>query len=268
MIVGNGPSAVDITNDLRDHTARLSRCIRNTSLTDKLCKIIGAALVPEITRIHVGVTPPTMVDENTDEFKLERQQELEKLVEQQVWLEFDDGHVIPAPDRIMFATGYRYTFPFLPWLYETEENKDWPPVLAKNALYCKNLYRQIYYTAAPTLLFLGLLKKVSVIPVIERQVWHIACVLSGQCGLPSQTEMEQAWEEEFALSEKNGRNVHVFGNSHEWEYMDELIDDVLQDPRYKDDPKKARPGKVPEWWKESRKNVRIERQTKLGFYSD
>ncbi|KAI8051594.1 hypothetical protein BDF22DRAFT_744601 [Syncephalis plumigaleata] len=265
MVVGNGPSAVDIANDLRSHAKRLSRCIRNTPLTDKLRKIIGVTLVPNIARIHVGVTPSTMADENTDEFKLERQQELAKPIEQQVWLEFDDGHTIPAPDRVLFATGYRYAFPFLPWLYECEANKDWPPVLAKDASYCMNLYRQIYYTAAPTLLFPGLQKKTSILVVMERQIWHLACVLSGQCGLPSQAAMEQAWEEEFALSKQNGINVNVLNNNREWEYMDELIDDVIHDPRYNDDPKKERPGKVPEWWKEGRKNLQIERQTKLGF---
>ncbi|RKP23103.1 hypothetical protein SYNPS1DRAFT_5633, partial [Syncephalis pseudoplumigaleata] len=156
MVVGNGPSAVDIARDLRGHVRRLSRSIRSTPLTDELRRIIGVPLVPEIA----------------------------KPVEQQAWLVLRDGRVVPAPDQLIFATGYRYAFPFLPWLYEHDENRGWPPVLARDGLSCRNLYRQIYYTAAPTLAFLGVPTKVSIMALMERQVWHLASVLSGQCGLP------------------------------------------------------------------------------------
>ncbi|KAI9598847.1 hypothetical protein BDF19DRAFT_431582 [Syncephalis fuscata] len=269
MVVGNGPSAVDIARDLRPYVKRLVRSIRGQPITDELRAITGAVLIPEIKRIYVGPVTNITEQNSLNEFQLQQQLELNKPTDQQVWIELDDGKIIPAPDNILFATGYRYALPFLPWLFEDKENSDWPPVLAANSLYCKNLYKQIYYTELPTLMFPGLQKQVSVITIMERQAWHIAAVLSGQCGLPSRAERALAWQEEFELSQKNGKNVHIYAGDREWQYMDWLVNDVLQDPRYSTmintGVEKSHPTKISDQWKEIREHVREQRRIKLGF---
>ena len=83
-------------------------------------------------------------------------------------------------DAIVYATGYRTTFPFLdPAVFAVGEGA--PPAL----------YRRILSTAHPGLMFAGLVQPIGpTIPLVEVQARWIAAVLSGRLPLPDPEVME------------------------------------------------------------------------------
>lgn len=93
---------------------------------------------------------------------------------------FADGSV-EAIDRIVCATGYRISFPFLP-----------PAVLAAEGV-ALPLYRRIVPPAVPGLYFIGLVDApTGLLPVVERQSAWLADVLTGRLALPGQSAMRAA----------------------------------------------------------------------------
>jgi dimethylaniline monooxygenase (N-oxide forming) len=92
-------------------------------------------------------------------------------------VEFEDGSVEPV-DAIIYATGYRTSFPFLdPQLFQVTD--DVPA-----------LYRRMAPPQLPGLFFLGLLQPVGpTIPLVEVQARWLAALLSGAMQLPAPAVM-------------------------------------------------------------------------------
>jgi|SRR5690625_1037970 len=91
-------------------------------------------------------------------------------------------------DAIIYATGYRTTFPFLdPATFAVEEGV--PPAL----------YRRIVSVEQPGLFFAGLVQPIGpTIPLVEIQARWMASLLSGQITLPAREEMQKEVEEHRA----------------------------------------------------------------------
>jgi hypothetical protein len=91
---------------------------------------------------------------------------------------FEDGSVEEF-DAIIYATGYKTTFPFLaPGLFQAEKK----PV---------NLYRRIISSEHPGLYFAGLIQPVGpTIPLVEIQARWLASVLAKKVRLPDRKTME------------------------------------------------------------------------------
>jgi dimethylaniline monooxygenase (N-oxide forming) len=91
---------------------------------------------------------------------------------------FEDGTRVPV-DAIIYATGYRTTFPFLgKEVFAVEDNR---PVA---------LYRRIAAPDRPGLYMIGLVQPTgATIPLVEIQAKWLAGVLSGRLRLPSRDEM-------------------------------------------------------------------------------
>ncbi|MBC7994455.1 MAG: NAD(P)-binding domain-containing protein [Rhizobacter sp.] len=90
---------------------------------------------------------------------------------------FDDGSTAPI-DAIIYATGYRTSFPFIaPELFEVTDGK-------------VALYRRMLPPALPGLFFVGLVQPIGpTIPLVEIQARWVASVLSGQTQLPDTRTM-------------------------------------------------------------------------------
>lgn len=85
---------------------------------------------------------------------------------------FDDGSE-EAIDAIIYATGYKTTFPFL------------GPDVFDPAVQIGDLYRRMVLPDAPGLIFAGLVQPVGpTIPLVETQGKWIAALLSGKMALP------------------------------------------------------------------------------------
>jgi hypothetical protein len=94
-------------------------------------------------------------------------------------VKFEDGSSEPV-DAIIYATGYKTSFPFLD--KKVFEMKDGDAAL----------YRRILPIDRPGLYMLGLIQPVGpTIPLVEVQARWLASVLSGETRLPNRNEMEQ-----------------------------------------------------------------------------
>ncbi|MET0221168.1 MAG: monooxygenase, partial [Tardiphaga sp.] len=90
-----------------------------------------------------------------------------------------DGSRAPF-DAVIYATGYRTTFPFLaPEIFAVPENGG-----------MVDLYRRIVPPAQPGLFFAGLVQPIGpTIPLVEIQARWIAAVLTGKVALPAPGDM-------------------------------------------------------------------------------
>lgn len=94
-------------------------------------------------------------------------------------VEFADG-TSESIDRIIYATGYDITFPFLDSrVLKTEGNR-------------VRLYRRVVHPRYRNLLFVGLVQPWgSVMPLAEAQSRWVADLLTGVCGLPAEAVMQR-----------------------------------------------------------------------------
>ena len=91
---------------------------------------------------------------------------------------FDDGSTAPV-DAIIYATGYRTSFPFL--ARELFEVNDGPV----------SLYRRMLPPNLPGLYFVGLVQPIGpTIPLVEIQARWVASVLAGETSLPDTRTMQ------------------------------------------------------------------------------
>lgn len=90
---------------------------------------------------------------------------------------FDDGSTAPI-DAIIYATGYRTSFPFIaPELFEVKDGK-------------VALYRRMLPPHLPGLFFVGLVQPIGpTIPLVEIQARWVASVLAGHTRLPDTPTM-------------------------------------------------------------------------------
>ena len=95
-------------------------------------------------------------------------------------VEFVDGTSVPA-DLLIFATGYRISFPFLdPEVLSAPDNEI-------------GLYHRVFAPGLPDLAVIGLVQPLgAVMPIAEAQARWFAAFLLGDYALPSEAAMRQA----------------------------------------------------------------------------
>jgi hypothetical protein len=97
---------------------------------------------------------------------------------------FEDGSVEDV-DVIVYCTGYRISFPFLPKEVVDPSDNVVP------------LYRRVVHPDRPGLYFIGLVQPLgAIMPIAEAQSEWIADVLEGKVELPSHEEMKEVIERE------------------------------------------------------------------------
>lgn len=106
---------------------------------------------------------------------------------------FEDGHDDPV-DAIIYATGYKTTFPFLaPDVFDPE-------------VQVGHLYRRMVLPDQPGLIFAGLVQPVGpTIPLVETQGKWIAAMLSGKMALPDRDTRQQ----EIAAHRERQRKTYL-----------------------------------------------------------
>ena len=116
-------------------------------------------------------------------------------------------------DVIIFATGYKVEFPFLPkGAIEVDDRIGW-----------QRLYKNITLPSDPTLFFIGLVQPVGAMsPTAEAQSnWSIAA-LTGEFSLPSQAEMEAEIEGRVLRGLKKGSQMRAVEELNQIHYMTDL----------------------------------------------
>ncbi|KAJ6021514.1 dimethylaniline monooxygenase [Penicillium herquei] len=97
-------------------------------------------------------------------------------------INFADGSSVDNIDMVIFATGYDFSFPFLPKLQGVHKR-------------IPGLYAHVFKIDDPTLAFIGMVAGGFGIRIFEWQAVAAARVLSGHSKLPSREEMQQ-WEDD------------------------------------------------------------------------
>lgn len=123
---------------------------------------------------------------------------------------FANGRIEKNVDRVLFCTGYFYSFPFLTL-------PDTAPVIG-DGTHCKNLYLHMFYRPHPTLAFPTLPQRVIPFPLAEVQSAVISRVWSGRLTLPSESKMK-AWEDEVYAATGGGRDFHLLSFPKDADYM-------------------------------------------------
>jgi hypothetical protein len=120
-----------------------------------------------------------------------------------------DGRVLSDIDRVIVATGYHITVPFLPSLHNdslTAEQAD-DKVLVTDGSQLHNMHKDIFYIPDPTLAVVGLPFYTCTFTLFEIQAIVVSKVFSGQAWVPSEGEMRKEYTERVQ-AKGSGRAFH------------------------------------------------------------
>lgn len=189
VIVGNGPSGHDIA-----------------------CQISARSRQPLLISVRSKAARQFHV--------MHDQEEIQEIVEfippssAQRAIRLANGRIVADIDRLIFCTGYLYSYPFL---------ESFNPKLITHGFCVHNLYRHIFYIEQPSLAFVALPWKVSPFPLSEAQASIISRIWSGQLHLPSPAAMHQ-WEDDLVAKVGNGRAFHKMETPEDIRYQNSLCD--------------------------------------------
>ncbi|EFW99707.1 FAD dependent oxidoreductase [Grosmannia clavigera kw1407] len=167
VVVGGNISAADLVEDLHMVTGRpvyISRRHELGGLLASCWRLPNVRQKPGIRRIR-------------------------QTAASQVTLDFTDGSSVAAVDKVIFATGYRRSYPFLP----SGDGIDGIPAPETNRL--AGFYQHVFCTAEPSLAVVGQVDGAISLRVFEYQAVAVARFFAGHAAhvLPSLAE-QQAWE--------------------------------------------------------------------------
>ena len=140
---------------------------------------------------------------------VERKPGIVRLIAENSAVEFEDGSVLERVDRVLYATGYHYAFPFLDLGAEDTVDDKSPlrVALGSSDNRVAPLYEHVFPPSlAPSLAFVGLPWKVVPFPQFELQGRFVAKALAGTLARPWTRE---AWAAEAAgeRAEADARGV-------------------------------------------------------------
>ena len=158
-----------------------------------------------------------------------------KLIPETSGVVFEDGSSASNVDGVVYATGYRVTFPFFLRERTTRTASTTAPVPTSSSLVSiptshenrvSPLFEHVFPPgSAPSLSFVGLPWKVVPFPQFEAQARWIAAALSGAARLPARDEMARRADAAERADRENGledRHAHRMGDS-QFAYNDRLL---------------------------------------------
>ncbi|KAE8693783.1 repetitive proline-rich cell wall protein 1-like [Hibiscus syriacus] len=173
ILIGNGPSAVDILKEIS----------------------------PLAKQVHLAVRTPSFQMIRVENYANAWQHSMIECALKDGKVVFQDGSIVDA-DVIIHCTGYKYHYPFLKsnGIVTVDDNRVGP------------MYKHVFPPSlAPWLSFVGLNNRAVVFRVMELQARWVAKVLSGTVELPSEEAMAVSVEEHYSEMEKAGvpkRHTH------------------------------------------------------------
>jgi hypothetical protein len=134
-----------------------------------------------------------------------------------------NGQVLTDIDRIVIATGYHCTFPFL-----SEYHQDSVPpseadtkVLVTDGTQTHNLHKDMFYIPDPTLAFVGVPYHIATFSLFDFQAITVAAVFSGKARLPLEAVMRAEYNEKL-VRKGAGRSFHSL-KGQDVDYVNELL---------------------------------------------
>ncbi|TAQ91422.1 hypothetical protein B7494_g135 [Chlorociboria aeruginascens] len=147
-----------------------------------------------------------------------------------------DGRVLHGIERVVLATGYHITYPFLRQYHNDStavQDAD-ETVLVTEGIQVHNLHRDIFYIPDPTLAFIGAPYYIATFSFFEYQAILVAAVFSGRAWLPSKAEMQKEYRDKVA-KKGYGRTFHSLKDE-EIEYVKDLVGWVNSHARVTEGP--------------------------------
>jgi cation diffusion facilitator CzcD-associated flavoprotein CzcO len=184
IVIGNGPSGIDISDQLAPFCSSLIVSAHTPSEAPQLFPNIIS--LPEIISLDNDISS----------------------------IRFANGHVEKGVDAIIFCTGYLYSLPFL-HLPESS-----PPTITTGER-VQNTYEHIFYSPDPTVSFVGLPQRIIPFPDAESQSSVIARVYSGRLELPDFSVMK-SWEADRIKEKGDRRAFHLMPFPEDRKYMNDL----------------------------------------------
>lgn len=230
MVIGGGSSAIDIVRETATVANKIYQCIRTQTEISRQAVERNPPHVHQIDLIHQIVNSADAT-----------------------FIELQNGQVLNDVDVIIFGTGYLYSFPFMPWQKDN---------LIKTGQKVHHLDRYMFYQQNPTLCFIGLPIRVVPMPLMQRQSIVMARYWSRK--IPMRPHTSSSNDEE-----KDNRLDFTMGVARECDYNDRLgawaegcIDDTDFNHWQSTHPLT---GRLPEQWKEVRRNALSLRREYLGY---
>ncbi|KAH7907114.1 hypothetical protein BJ138DRAFT_1215706 [Hygrophoropsis aurantiaca] len=128
-------------------------------------------------------------------------------------IELKNGTIITGIDHIIFATGFRYSFPFLPQYYDDAayvphegSSTDVTPFLPADGSHIRHLHLDLFYIRDPTLAFLGMNLGTQSFSYSDYLSLALAKVWSNTAKLPSVSEMWRMYDK--VLEDRGGHGKH------------------------------------------------------------
>ncbi|KAJ7667499.1 FAD/NAD(P)-binding domain-containing protein [Mycena polygramma] len=183
LIVGAGTSATGISADIHPFVKRNYLSFRRSA--NSTTPLLFLNILPSDVQIVGGI---------------ERFNALNSTIE------FSDGTVLTDIDHILFSTGYRYTFPFLPQYHNSsvgpndEGPEDRPLPIVTDGSHFRNLWRNFIYIDEPTLAFINM--NINIVSWSWGEYFAVAAarIWTGKAMLPNQTEMRKSYRKAVADS--------------------------------------------------------------------
>ncbi|OXG54155.1 dimethylaniline monooxygenase [Cryptococcus neoformans] len=243
IIVGIGTSGNDIAKDISPYAKKIYMVGRNILRGPQQYRDLrkmqrhfalpNSEILPEIRCFHAP-SPGQAINEGS--------------------IEFTNGRVITGVDEIIFATGYQYSYPFLPQYHQdsTMANPAFPTVtpIVTNGDGVLNVYRDVFYIPDPTLTFLGLSVNTSAFSFFEYQALSIARVFAGTARLPNESSRWKAYRN-LVREKGEGKFSHLLGKDGERSYVRETVQWLNRDAEWSGASKVE--GHTAEWLAESDK---------------
>ncbi|KAF5346471.1 hypothetical protein D9756_010063 [Leucocoprinus leucothites] len=180
LIVGAAASGSQISREVSTHAAKIYQSVRpekvpqRPSLIDFIRQIPqNVSIVAEIKRFY---SPSATIQESR--------------------IELVDGTILSGIDHVLFATGFRYSYPFLPEYHnpalgrtdEAPPDAGVKPIITDGS-HLRSLHLDTFYIDNPTLAFVNSNMGISTFTYAEFQSLAISMVWAEKAHLPTREEM-------------------------------------------------------------------------------
>ncbi|RDB31080.1 Flavin-containing monooxygenase ustF2 [Hypsizygus marmoreus] len=196
LVVGAATSGGEISRELVPHTTKIYQSIRPDNVTKAHFRLdfflrrlpANVTVVPEIKRFH---PPGSSIDVSR--------------------VELANGTIITGIDSVLFATGYRYTFPFLPQYHNSsvkfQENRagNSPQPIVTDGTHLRSLYLDIFYIEEPTIGFVDMNVGMQSFTYAEYIGVALTKVWAGKAKIPSTPEL-------WRIQEKHVEELGGYGS--------------------------------------------------------
>jgi ACS family pantothenate transporter-like MFS transporter len=215
LIIGAGTSSVDIAKDIGPFAKNIYQSSRE-GLFD-----LPVEMLPENARRVAAVSSYDLPSGSSSTYLGDTEP-----IPSTVTLA--NGEILRNIDRVVLATGYHCSFPFLPQLHRDDLSPETATdtVLVTDGTQMHNLHLDIFYIPDPSLAFVGVPYFTATFSLFDFQAIALARIFAGKAELPREEEMRAEYRERVK-AKGHGKAFHsLLGQGKEIGYVDSLVEIV------------------------------------------